>query len=135
MISFTSEFINTLLINADSYSEAALNALKRHQLQSLTKRYGLKSNGKVSFVTSGGAIADRQNSEMVQRLQECTSRLKLGHLGPLTSSRTNYVSWSITLFSWTISYSRTQRPVLGLLSRYTPPTTYCFYQPTSGGKN
>lgn len=30
-------------------SHAALNALKRHQLQSLSKRYGLKSGGKVSY--------------------------------------------------------------------------------------
>jgi hypothetical protein len=92
VISSTSKSTNILLINVDSLSEAALNALKRHQLQSLTKRYGLKSNGKVSCLTPGKGKdrANGQNSDMVQRLQECMS--KIGPLAMLIFSWTNYVA-------------------------------------------
>jgi hypothetical protein len=44
-------------------SSAALNALKRHQLVSLSKRYGLKASGK--------------NVDLIERLQARTSSLPL----------------------------------------------------------
>ena len=59
-------------------SAAALGALKRQQLVSLSKKYGLKASGKVSYQvrceTKGAEKADHsQNIEIIERLQDCES--------------------------------------------------------------